>query len=405
MFYQKELNFVRKAFKTCHLQSHLIDPTIPLKEEFDMGLRKLIGDTSDHKIFFDFISALKPYTLYRVTDDFFCRYIFMLLPEAESENVLILGPYLTEEVTREQIFEQSEKMGITPKIAKQLEYYYASLPIFNENNPIFAIINTFAETVWGTTQNFAEEDIESGFTTSYTALNQEDPSHPEDNSWNMQMMENRYDYENQLINAVSQGQTHKAEMLFSGFSANSFEVRSPDMLRNSKNYCIIMNTLLRKAAESGGIHPIYLDSVSSDFAKKIEQITQLSVMEEFMKEMLRTYCRLVKNHSTIHYSTPVQKAIVKIDSDLTADLSLKALARYNNISAGYFSGLFKEETGFTLTEFVSRRRVDTAKRLLKNTSLQIQTIAQHCGILDVNYFSKLFKKYTGKTPREYRDIG
>ena len=183
----------------------------------------------------------------------------------------------------------------------------------------------------------------------------------------------------------------------------SFESRTPDYLRNVKNYCIIMNTLLRKAAERGGVHPIYLDSVSSDFAKKIEQLTQLATVGEFMHEMLITYCRLVKNHSTIHYSSPVQKAIVKIDSDLTADLSLKTLAEYNNVSAGYFSGLFKSETGQTLTEFVNRRRIDTAKRLLKNTNLQIQTISQHCGVLDVNYFSKLFKKHTGKTPRQYRE--
>ena len=164
-----------------------------------------------------------------------------------------------------------------------------------------------------------------------------------------------------------------------------------------------MNTLLRKAAENGGVHPIYLDNISSDFAKKIEQITQLSYIEGFMKEILRTYCQLVKNHSTSHYSTPIQRAIVKIDSDLTADLSLKALAKHTNISAGYFSGLFKSETGKTLTEFVNGRRVDAAKRLLKNTNLQIQTIAQHCGILDLNYFSKLFKKHTGKTPREFRE--
>ena len=42
-------------------------------------------------------------------------------------------------------------------------------------------------------------------------------------------------------------------------------------------------------------------------------------------------------------------------------------------------------------------------RLLATTKLQIQTIAQHCGILDVHYFSKVFKKSVGVTPKQYRE--
>ena len=58
--------------------------------------------------------------------------------------------------------------------------------------------------------------------------------------------------------------------------------------------------------------------------------------------------------------------------------------------------------GSTLTEYVSRRRVNHAMFLLEATSLQIQTIAHQCGIPDVNYFTRTFKKYAGITPKEYR---
>ena len=69
------------------------------------------------------------------------------------------------------------------------------------------------------------------------------------------------------------------------------------------------------------------------------------------------------------------------------------------------AGLISKETGVTLTEFVSKKRIDHAAFLLTSTNLQIQTIAQHCGIFDVNYFTKTFKKITGKTPKEYREEG
>ena len=60
------------------------------------------------------------------------------------------------------------------------------------------------------------------------------------------------------------------------------------------------------------------------------------------------------------------------------------------------------ETGMTLTDYVNRQRVEHGIFLLNATDMQIQTIAQYCGIPDVNYFTKTFKKFIGKTPKEYR---
>ena len=61
------------------------------------------------------------------------------------------------------------------------------------------------------------------------------------------------------------------------------------------------------------------------------------------------------------------------------------------------------ESCVSVTEFVNEKRMELASRLLRTTQLQIQTIAQHCGMSDVNYFSKIFKKHYGVTPRQYRE--
>ena len=163
-----------------------------------------------------------------------------------------------------------------------------------------------------------------------------------------------------------------------------------------------MNTLLRKAAERGGVHPIYLDETSNNFASRIEQSPSIKVLQELMSTMVRSYCRLVNRHATRHYSPLVQRTITYIDTDLSGDLSLNTLAAMQSINPSYLSALFRRETGQTLTEHVNEKRIRLARQLLRTTRLQVQTVAQHCGIPDVNYFSKLFKKHTGKTPREYR---
>ena len=163
-----------------------------------------------------------------------------------------------------------------------------------------------------------------------------------------------------------------------------------------------MNTLLRKAAEQGGVHPFYLNQLSSSFAVKIEQVPSLKAVQELMQNMFHDYCLLVRKHATGSFTPTVQKAILMIDNDLAADLSLSTLAAAQNISPAYLSTVFKKETGKTITEYVNSERMELAAHLLENSRLQVQTVAQHCGIMDVHYFSKLFKKHTGQTPRQYR---
>ena len=126
-------------------------------------------------------------------------------------------------------------------------------------------------------------------------------------------------------------------------------------------------------------------------------------MNTLSREMIRKYCLLVTNHSMKDYSLLIRKVLTQIDLDLTADLSLKVQAKALGVNASYLSTLFKRETGKTLTEYVNGKRIEYAIFLLNSTQLQIQVIAQYCGISDVNYFTRLFKAAVGKTPKEYRD--
>ena len=86
-----------------------------------------------------------------------------------------------------------------------------------------------------------------------------------------------------------------------------------------------------------------------------------------------------------------------------SELSLNSLAKNQGVSAGYLATVFKKETGKTVSEYIKDKRMDYAMYLLNTTHLQIQTIALHCGVMDVQYFCKMFKKKTGKTPKEYRE--
>lgn len=286
----------------------------------------------------------------------------------------------------------------------QLEQFYVDIPLISSENNLLNIVFTLGQFLWGSLDSFTYQQIEDQLdhSSDQPDMNYDFVS-PEDSLLNMQLVEERYDLENQLIKTVSQGQVHKAELIIGQITQRQFEVRNSNSLRNTQNYLIILNTLLRTAASKGAVHPFHIDKISSKYARKIEQATSEETCAALIKEMIRKYCLLVKNHSLKGYSLLVQKVVSQIDYDLTADLSLKAMSSLLNVNPSYLSTLFKKETGSTLTEYVNRKRIEHAIFLLNSTNMQIQVIAQYCGIADVNYFTKIFKKIIGQTPKEYRE--
>lgn len=405
VFYKAELEYLMKVLRKMHLQVLLVNPGDEELMGIDFGIREFLGMEEGYR------RALRDSklwaggnTIYRLQDELLCSYIFLVLPGAPESRALLIGPYVTFELSRESMLEVAERYRISARLFPQLVEFYKSVPVMGNEMPLFSMITAFGEVLWGSAEAFEVVDLNREYPGAAELFSKGDEEHGAENTMlRMKLMETRYEFENELMEMVSQGQTNRAEVMLAGFSGKNFEQRLSDSLRNLKNYTIICNTLLRKAAERGGVHPIHLDSVSSDFAQKIEAIPNVEKGQELMADMVRSYCRLVRKHSMKHYSPPVQKAVACIESGLVNDLSLRALASTLNINASYLSALFKKETGQTVTEYVNERRMKAAAHMLHTTKLQVQTVAQHCGISDVNYFSKIFKKYYGITPKQFRE--
>ena len=403
MFYESELQFMQDTLKKCRIPAFLISN----QEKFDSYTEDIFKALFDEVKFFllsagSHLQKAAPKTIYKLTTSFNLCYLFMLLPERSRNNIFVIGPFLTKSLEPQKILEIGEKNSVAPQNQKLLKSYFASIPVLSDASHIFAMLDTFAETIWGG-GSYSIVDLSGEIVSSYRREGANDGDEDNNVILSMELMEKRYAFENELMRAVAQGHDHKVTGFFSELGSMTFERRLADPLREYKNYCIIFNTLLRKAAEQGGVHPLYLDEISSFFAIKIEQLSSNEDVQQLITEMYRSYCRLVRKHSMKNYSTPVRRAIATIHADLSAKLSLSILAEKQDISSGYLSTVFKKETGKTVTDYILSERIQLAMHLLSTTKLQIQTIALHCGVSDIQYFSKLFKKYTGKTPKEYRE--
>ncbi len=402
MWYQKEFNFIRNLLEKQNIQIQLIYKDKNPDNQIDFGIRDILGREEEHyHMFYELTFNSMHNTIYKITDPYLCNYYFLKLP-IEIPTVMIIGPYMSVQLTHQQLLEEMERFSTNPNLVKKIENYYGSIPVVSDEIFLFTMIICFAEVLWGSSDSFNVVNLQE----EYLIQNSIDPEKTADTAEDIQQlmehMEHRYAYENEMLEAVSLGLSHKAELMLSHFGQLAFSQRVSDPIRNLKNYAIIMNTLMRKAAEKGCVHPMYLDRISTDFAKRIEMIISLNAGIKLMSEMISSYCRLVNKHSMKGYSLNVRKTLVCIDANLSSDLSLHTLASMQNISSGYLSALFKKETGYTLTDYVNKRRMKYAAHLLTTTMLQVQTISQYCGIQDLNYFSKIFKRYYGSAPTEYR---
>ncbi|WP_059051149.1 response regulator transcription factor [Paenibacillus senegalimassiliensis] len=91
-----------------------------------------------------------------------------------------------------------------------------------------------------------------------------------------------------------------------------------------------------------------------------------------------------------------------VEQHYQADLSLQEIAAQFYVSREYVSRKFKQEFGINFSDYLSQYRIDKAKLLMANPNLKLHEIGEMVGFRDVKYFSKVFKKLTGESPRDFR---
>ena len=404
MSFTNDLSFLQNILKNMQVNAAIVSEPFENIPVFDFGIRNIaFPDLNYDEYTRNFCRTREPNILYRAYDEYHFNYMFMQLPNQEIPSYLIIGPYTLKPFSDEEILDKVQQFAIPVDQFFSFKNCYDRVPLIADSSIFFTIINSFAERLWGSMDNYTlKELISLGESSNTPMLSSEDYSSDE-LSKAMTQLEANYAAEKELMQMISHGHLHKIEMYFNLLDFVTAEQRLADPVRNAKNYAIIMNTLLRKATEEGGVHPIHIDKISSSFAKKIEMQTSEKGISMLFKEMARKYALTVKNHSLKGYSKMVRRVMIQVDTDLASDLSLSAQAKLLDVNPNYLSTVFKKETGHTLTEYVTGKRIEHAVFLLNSTNMQIQTIAQYCGIPDICYFTKTFKKLIGKTPTEYRN--
>lgn len=144
-----------------------------------------------------------------------------------------------------------------------------------------------------------------------------------------------------------------------------------------------------------------------DKVKLVEAVEKGLQREQEMNRIVRMEKLVdVKLMETVQeektYSAQVREALQFVDSHLGEAITMREVAEHIHTNASYFSVLFKEQTGLTFSDYLTRRRIQRAKELLTNTQLSIADIAEQVGYQTAKYFVKVFRSHENLSPSQYR---
>ena len=209
------------------------------------------------------------------------------------------------------------------------------------------------------------------------------------------------DIENKLFAVLEDGKVEETVMYASVFFDWMVSQYSQDEMSIKLK---VLEFVIRAEASmyrSGG--HVYKFADRTEYLPEVFYMKGLDSLKNWFVDKIQDAAYNLSTGQADHTNHMIQKAKEYIDGHFNKDLSLDDISRELNISPYYFSKLFKEETGENFVEYLNMRRIEAAMEMLKNPEISIKEIGTDCGYSDPNYFSRIFKKYQGVTPTEYRE--
>lgn len=387
------------------IQILLFDENYEQIEQIDYGFRrKMLKDFDYCTIKEQMEKYLETGNYYLYEDDLSLHYVIYRFTEEDTANTgyrfFSIGPILYQPVSRRFALELVEKLKVPARYHPEFVEYFNRIPIV----PYYDLWNHLI-IFFMRQSNLATSDFHQ--------VNKDTIKIPISRDYQYQIadmpdvalttIEERYKWENEILTAVSAGNTQQAIEAHYQFLQYKLLPRAADPIRDRKNIMITFNTLLRKAVELAKVHPLHIDNLSKQFAIQIETSCSLEQLQSLSATMIRKYCMLVNNYSRRPYSVLVQTCMDYVDFHYTTELSLAGLAAMCYVSPSYLSALFKKEAGMTITDYINGTRIRQSLIFLNASNLSVGEIASRVGFADANYFTRTFKKLQGKTPRAYRE--
>ncbi|WNS46784.1 AraC family transcriptional regulator [Paenibacillus sp. MMS20-IR301] len=332
--------------------------------------------------------------------------ILRLPPDKGYSGIIIIGPVLSAPVTGDNADRLMRDWSIPPGQQENWREYFRSLPVLDRMRWYHAALLLYTLT--------------TGQTLSITELlladsAQEDSLSPEGSGPDLNLSYRRehtwlhHDpmLEQEMFRHITNGDKAGLLRTQAAFSEESYGLLSKkSQLRSKKNLAVSSITLATRAAIEGGLFWEIAYTLSDFHIQHIEELHDIPAVDRALLAALCDFADQVLGTRSPKLSRVSALCQNYIFNHLYEEIPLSRLAELAGLNASYLSRLFKEETGTAISDYIQQERIEEAKRLMALPGLTLSDIASRLHFNDQSYFTKVFKRYTGHTPGQYkRDTG
>lgn len=209
--------------------------------------------------------------------------------------------------------------------------------------------------------------------------------------------------EKQLLALIREGRVDELKR-FTVMSEEATGVLSKSsLLRSQKNLGIVAIAIATRAAIDGGLYSEIAFSLSDRYIQRIEEVSAVKELEHLQMEAIFTFASKVQDVQRQSYTTTVTACRNYIYANRFEKITHEEIAKAVQLSPGYLSVLFKKEVGLSVGEYIQKIKIEEAKNLIAYTSASLSEISSLLQFTDQSYFTKIFKKIEGCTPRQYKE--
>lgn len=209
--------------------------------------------------------------------------------------------------------------------------------------------------------------------------------------------------EKHLVNKLKSGDMESIKaVLEDTFSMNlNNSNASPEMINNFFN--ALIGTIVRTVYEvQSTIEDIF--GADNDLYNTISSKNTMIEKKNYILFLFETVASFVNRRKSSHNLKAYEKVRKFIEDNYSSELSLDNVSKVVGLSPSYLSLVFKEVSGMNFVEFVNTHRISKSKMLLQDIALTVSEISEKVGYTNANTFIKVFKKYEGITPGQFREM-
>ncbi len=348
------------------------------------------------QLFEAFVQDLEEKSISEITDRLGLSWLFI----KTQDWLTLVGPYHTPSDKTQDVLSILRGNGIDSLKANSLKMYINSFATVN-SDVVTEVAYAYVLAIYGNTEDTLFNRVRIGASSQPVKL-QEDTMMTQP----FATVEYTHEIETLYMNAIAQGNTAEAVLLLRQLTLRTGNLISNTSSQNQLKAAVagsaIARTSTRIAGKQAGVPSPAIDHLTSEYAKRVLDAATPDEIGALTLEMAERCCDLVRQYKLRPYSPKIRKAIHFVLLNLGSQITVEHIAKAVEVSPNHLSTAFHKETGEKLLAFIQRLRLEKAAQLLTFTSQQIQEVSTSVGILDNNYFTKIFKRRYGLTPKEYR---